>query len=151
MKKSFVLVKYRFYPSFMYHRLDLWLKKMSLSGWHIVNCGFVTFYFEKGSCKEREYFTYAEPLINEAQFSILLRHPNLENKYGVKKSKSKINSNEKKFHNIIEIDTKKIERESKAYLTLIKDRNRLCLKAFLRGLIAFLLGAIIAAFATETG
>ena len=50
--------KFRLYPSFAYKRLDKWLNKMSLSGWHLVDSNLVSFLFEYGTPQNKVYFTY---------------------------------------------------------------------------------------------
>ena len=101
--------KYRIYPICMYSRLDRWLKKMSLLGWHIVHSGLFSFLFEKGEPAEKEYFTYYTTAPYDAKYSILSRYPFLEKTYGVKKKKSKINSNESKIYLTVEVDLKRID------------------------------------------
>lgn len=121
--------KFRIYLPFVYNRLDKWLKSMSLKGWHIVHCGLFYFLFEKGKPTEKEYFTYTNT--QEGKYSISLMYPLLEKTYGVKKKKSKINSNEAKAHTIIEIDLKKVDvKNDIGYKELINDRNRLYRKYF---------------------
>lgn len=133
--------KYRFYPNFMYSSLDKWLKKMSLSGFHIVHCSLFTYWFEIGTPIEKEYFTYGDP-INEGKYSIALRYPLIEKTFGINKKLSKINNNKLKAHNIIEIDLQKIDAKTDIrYNELIKDRNRLYLSFFLRNMF-FILVAI---------
>ena len=120
--------KIRFYPSFFYAHLDRWLKKMSRSGWHIVHCGRFTFLFEKGKPAEKEYFTYGSGLHSEKDgyYSIELRYPFLKKTYGVKKKYSKINANEAKALNIVEIDLKRIDITTNiGYLEMVHDRNHL--------------------------
>lgn len=116
---------YRFYPQFMYHRLDKWLKQMSAKGWHIVHCGIFYFLFEKGVPLQKEYFTYSvdAPLRSEGRFSISMRYPFLKSHFGVKKKKSKINSNSNKAYQIVEIDVNKVADYE--YAELKEDRNRL--------------------------
>ena len=126
--------KYRIYPSFLYGCLDKWLKKMSSNGLHIVYCGFLCFWFEKGFPEEREYFTYGLST-QEGRYSISLRYPLLEKQYGLKKKRSSINSNRTKSYQIIEIDTSKIDS---GYIELINDRNDLYMRYFLRNLIIVL-------------
>ena len=94
--------KIRIYPAFLYRYLDRWLKEMSLNGWHIVDCGWFWFLFEKGKAEEREYFTYGLNA-REGKYSISLRYPLLEQTYGAKKKKSKINANKTKSYNIVEM------------------------------------------------
>ena len=126
--------KFRIYPAFLYGRLDKWLKRMSLKGLHVVDCGFFTFLFQEGAPEEKEYFTYGLTS-QEGEYNLSLRHPFLEKIYGVKKKKSIINSNEKKSYEIVEIDTKRIDvKNDTGYKELVKDRNRLYLKHFLRTL-----------------
>ena len=62
-------------------------------------------------------------------------YPFLEKTFGVKAKKSKINSNRKKYCQIVEIDLNKtdVERDV-AYKELIRDRNRLYMKYFIRNL-----------------
>ena len=129
-KNKQYVMKIRFYPPLLYGRLDKWLKNMSLKGLHIVHCGIFYFLFEKGEPKEKEYFTYT--YFHRGEFCISLRHPFLEKIYGVKLKKSRLNSNRRKTHNIVEIDTKRIDIQNNVgYKELVRDRNQLILKHFL--------------------
>jgi len=137
---------FRLYPSFLCKYLDRWLKRMSLSGWHIVHCGLVFFWFEKGEPAEKEYFTYCDMTGNDGAYSLCLRHPFLEETYGVKPQKSKINRNERKTRNIVEIDLNRIDIQNDVgYRELVDDRNRLHLKYFFMwvSLLVFLLGLLL--------
>lgn len=124
--------KFRFYPSFLYCRLDKWLKKMSATGWHVVHCGIFFFWFEEGEPGIKEYFTYGLST-QEGKYDINLRHPFLEKTYGVEPKKSKINANRSKTLQIVEIDTAKIDvNNNVGYKELISDRNSLYLKYFIK-------------------
>ena len=137
------LKRVRIYPSFMYGRLDKWLKEMSLSGWHIVHAGLFTFIFEKGEPCVKEYFTYGL-VTQEGEYSISLRYPFLEKTYGVKEKKSKINSNKAKTHSIVEIDLERINpKENAGYKELVADRNRLYLRYFIRNAFAILVPVVV--------
>ena len=137
-KKSF-----RIYPSFLYNKLDKWLKKQSLRGWHIVHCGIFFFMFENGIPMAQEYFTYGLSTL-EGKYSISLRHPFLEKRYGVRKDKSKINSNEKKTYQIVEIDLNRIDvKNDIGYKELLNDRNRLYSRYFLRNFCVILASVIV--------
>lgn len=128
-KKKKYIRKFRVYPAFLYKRLDKWLKKMSSKGLHVVDCRFFTFIFEKGEPKEKEYFTYGDA-IREGKYSLSMRHPFLEKRYG--SEKSKINKSRRRTHRIIEIDTKKIDiKNDVGYKELISDRNKLYLRYFI--------------------
>ena len=130
--------KFRIYPAFLYHRLDKWLKKMSINGLHIVDCGLFSFLFESGEKSEKEYFTYGLSS-QEGKYNIQLRYPNLEEVFGLKKEKSKINSSKSKGYQIVEIDTERIDvKNDVSYIELINDRNRLYLRYFIRNLGVFL-------------
>ena len=143
-KKKQYLRKFRIYPEFLYFRLDKWLKSMSLKGWHIVHCGMFFFTFEKGEPKNKEYFTYGVPPKGEGKYSISLRYPMLEKTYGVNRKKSKINANEKKTHNIVEIDLNKIDVEHNVgYREMISDRNKLHIRFFLKITSAIAICALI--------
>lgn len=150
LKKTFVkeknkqyLKKFRIYPAILYNRLDKWLKRMSLKGWRLVRCGIFSFLFENSDIKEREYFTYDDPK-KEAKYSLSSRHPFLEEKYGIKKKKSKINAQERKPYLIVEIDTDKIDIENDiGYKELLADRKRLSLKYFLRNVGLFVLAVAL--------
>ena len=133
--------KIRFYPSFMYSKLDKWLNKMSLSGWHLVDSNLVSFLFEQGNPKNKIYFTYeAGRGRNDAgKYSIPLRYPFLYKTYGVKSKYSKLNKNRRKTYLTVEIDTQKIDIENDVgYKELISDRNRLYRKLAIRNAIIFL-------------
>lgn len=137
------LKKWRFYPTFMYSHLDKWLNNMSREGWHIVHCNAICFLFEKGAPEEKEYFTYGLST-QEGKYNLSLIHHNIEKTYGVKKHKSKINSNENKIYQIVEIDQNKIDIQNDVgYKELVSDRNRLYLQYFLRNTAVFLLAVLI--------
>ena len=76
-----------------------------------------------------------------------LQYPLLEKTYGVSKKKSKINANESKTLNIVEIDTDKIDIQTDVgYKELISDRNRLYRRYFIKHLLvvlALLIGAFL--------
>lgn len=130
------VVKFRYYPSFCYRCLDKWLKKMSLQGLHIVHCGVFTFVFEEGKPELREYFTYGLST-QDGRYSVTLQYPFLEEKYGVKKAKSIINSNDSKKYQIVEIDITRIDIENDVgYKEMINDRDRLYMHYFLKVAIA---------------
>lgn len=136
-KKQYIK-KHRFYLSFFYPRLDKWLKRMSLCGFHIVHCGLFTFWFEVGVSLQKEYFTFSE-VLNEGKYSILLRHPCFQEKYGVTKNKSTINANRSKAYQIVEIDLEKINVESDVgYKELVRDRNVICRQYGLRNICLLL-------------
>lgn len=134
--------RYCFVPSFLYPQLDKWLEKMSSQGWHIVDCNLFSFTFEKGKPLKKIYFTFSLGTFhrNEGYFDILLRYPTLETTYGVKRKLSKINANEAKAYQIIEIDTARIDVESNmGYRELMKDRNKLYVLKAVRNAGALLL------------
>lgn len=136
---------FRIYPVFLYHRLDRWLKLMSEKGWHIAHCSLFFFFFEKGQPSTKEYFTYGLST-QEGKYSISLRHPFLEKKYGLEKNKSIINANKAKSYQIVEIDTEKIDViNDVGYRELVKDRNRLYLIYSIRNLCIVLFCAILCA------
>ncbi len=142
-KNKRYLKKFRIYPAFLYNRLDKWLKSMSLKGWRLVRCGIFSFLFESSEIKEREYFTY-DATKREGKYSLSMRHPFLEEKYGIKKKKSKINAQERKPYLIVEIDTQKIDIQNDVgYKELLADRKRLSLLYFLRNVGLFILSVII--------
>ena len=128
------LKKIRFYPIFMYNKLDNWLSKMSLNGWHIVHCGYFVFYFEHGNPMKKKYFTYSE-FTQEVKYSLTLQHPFFKKRYGLNSSRSKINSNESKKYQILEIDLKKVDGQNDAAFTeLVNDRNHLYRRYFFRNI-----------------
>ena len=132
--------KFRIYPSFMYHRLDKWLNKMSHKGFHLVDSNLISFLFEQGPKKDIVYFTYTAGGFrnDDGNYSIPLRYPFLIQTYGVKKKYSKLNRNEAKSYLTIEIDTQKIDIENDVgYKELIGDRNRLYRKLAIRNTIIF--------------
>lgn len=133
--------KYRYYPDCCFFALDTWLKRMSRNGYHLVDYGIITYVFEKGKPKDREYFTYSCDRIGEGKYSIRLRYPNLDKTYGVKRKKSKLNqANVSKGVTVLEIDTNRISTEDDiGYKELIKDRNRLYLIRAIRNAVVVLL------------
>ena len=138
--------KLRIYPSFAYNRLDKWLNKMSLSGWHLVDSNPVSFLFEYGEPCNKTYFTYDAGwgLNGAGNYSIPLRYPFLERTYGVKPKYSKLNKNKSKAYLTVEIDTKRIDIKSNVgYNELVSDRNRIYPKLAIRNTLAFLLCIII--------
>ncbi len=139
-KKKYIR-KFRIYPSFMYHRLDKWLNKMSLLGWHLVDSNLVSFLFEQGNPENKIYFTYeTDGARNDAgKYSIPLRYQFLDKTYGVKSKYSKLNKNRRKAYLTVEIDTRKIDIENDiGYKELICDRNRLYRKLAIRNAIILL-------------
>ena len=146
--------KFRIYPSFMYHRLDKWLNKMSLKGFHLVDSNLISFLFEQGPKKDIVYFTYtAGGFRNDAgKYSIPLRYPFLEKTYGMKPKYSKLNKNQSKTYLTVEIDTQKIDVESNiGYKELVNDRNRLYNKLAIRNaLIVFLTALLCVVFVILT-
>ena len=133
--------KFRFYPSFLYNKLDKWLNQMSLLGWHLVDSNPFSFLFEQGDPENKIYFTYeAGGTRNDAgKYSIPLRYPFLDKTYGVKSNHSKLNKNRRKTYLTVEIDTKKIDiKNDVGYKELINDRNRLYRTLAIRNAILFL-------------
>ena len=144
-KKKYIR-KFRIYPSFMYHRLDKWLNKMSLKGFHLVDSNLISFLFEKGNPKDIVYFTYEVGGFrnDDGKYSIPLRYPFLIQTYGVKKKCSKLNRNEAKSYLTIEIDTQKIDIENDlGYKELISNRDKLYRKLAIRNAIIFLVIILI--------
>ena len=132
--------KFRIYPSFMYHRLDKWLSKMSLLGWHLVDSNLISFLFEQGPPRKSVYFTYvvSSGRKDSGKYDITLRHPFIDKTYGVKNKYSKLNSNKSKSYLTLEIDTEKIDIENdESYSELISDRNSLNKKLAIRNFILF--------------
>ncbi len=138
--------KIRFYPAFMYSKLDKWLNKMSLSGWHLVDSNIISFLFEQGEPKNKIYFTYNSGWArnDSGEYSIPLRYPFLEKTYGVKAKYSKLNKNKNKLYSTVEIDTDKIDIENDVgYKELISDRDELYTKLAIRSVVAFLVIILI--------
>ena len=138
--------KFRIYPSFLYNRLDRWLNKMSLSGWHLVDSNPISFLFESGEPENKVYFTYnAGWGLNDAgKYSIPLRYPFLEKTYGARAKYSKLNKNQSKTYLTVEIDTQKIDIENDiGYKELVNDRNKLYGMLALRNAIILLITALL--------
>ena len=137
--------KFRLYPSFAYKRLDKWLNKMSLSGWHLVDSNLVSFLFEYGTPQNKVYFTYDAGwgLNDVGKYSIPLRYPFLDKTYGVKPKYSKLNSNQAKTYLTLEIDTQKVDTQNDVgYKELLMDRDMLYSKLAIRNALVLLLVAI---------
>ena len=142
------LRKFRLYPSFLYNRLDKWLNKMSLLGWHLVDSNMFSFLFERGEPQNKIYFTYdvGWGLNDAGKYSIPLRYPFLEKTYGVKAKYSKLNKNRSKSYLTLEIDTLKIDVENDiGFRELVSDRNKLYKKLAIRNVLIFLLVILLCA------
>lgn len=133
--------KFRFYPSFLYNKLDKWLNQMSLSGWHLIDSNPISFLFEQGDPENKIYFTYeaGSTRNDDGKYSIPLRYPLLDKTYGVKNKYSKLNKNRKKSYLTVEIDTQKIDiNNDVGYKELVNDRNRLYRNLAIRNAIILL-------------
>ena len=117
--------KYRFYPAFLDHRLDVWLKSMSAKGWHFVHQGLLFFYFEKGTPEDRVYFSTNGGIATISLYKGLRRKFPDWRKY--EKKKSKLNHNFKNTCRTIEVDVQKIDSE---YEKLVAYRNHICLREY---------------------
>ena len=133
--------KFRFYPSFLYNKLDKWLNQMSLSGWHLIDSNPISFLFEQGEPENKIYFTYEAggTRNDDGKYSIPLRYPLLDKTYGVKSKYSKLNKNRKKSYLTVEIDTRKIDiNNDVGYKELVNDRDRLYRNLAIRNAIILL-------------
>lgn len=137
--------KIRICPYFLYSYLDQWLQLMSSRGWHIVHCSMFVFWFEKGERAQKEYFTYGLAT-QEGKYNLSLRYPTLEKTYGLEKKKSKINSDDTKAHQIIEIDRNRIDVQNNIhYRELVYDRNHLYWRHFIRNVSIIIFSIIVIA------
>lgn len=77
MKK---IIKYKFYPSFRYHKLELWLKEMSEQGFCLIDYGFLKYVFKESEFSSRIYFVFNCGGVHKdaGKYSILLKYPLLE-------------------------------------------------------------------------
>ena len=132
MKNKNIVKKFRYYPMWLYSKLDNWLNKMSLQGYHLIDYNSFCYTFEKGDPKNTEYFSceWGGFRNDDGYYNVLLRHPFAEEVYG--KKKSKLTKNRKhKMHSflIMEINKEKISGEIEiGYKELISDRNKYHLK-----------------------
>lgn len=129
------LIRMRIYPAFLFFLMENWLKKMSLQGWHLVDCKMYMFYcFERSEPKEKEYFAWTPTHTGDGFYSITLRYPLLVKTYGIKSKRSKLNMNSEKKHlNLIEVDLEK--NDIRDVHALKSERNRLYFRRFIRDLL----------------
>ena len=142
--------KYRYFPVFMYDKLDIWLSKMSLSGWHIVDSKAFSFVFEAGTPADKRYFSYSTSEHKKYPFKYVLsdKYPFFDSFYGVKNNKSKINKNETKNIHTVEIDTERIDTECDAgYKEIFDFRRKLSKFNAIYSLTIFLLLISLLSFA----
>lgn len=144
-----VVKKIRFFPKCLFFLRDRWLKKMSKKGWHLIDYGIFVYIFENGVPSDKEYFSYTCERVGDGKYSIPLRYPLLDETFGVKKKKSKLNKNsilKSKANTIIEVDTHKIDIENDiGYKELRHDRNKLYFLITIRN-IAIILALIVFLF-----
>ncbi|MBO5022908.1 MAG: DUF2812 domain-containing protein [Clostridia bacterium] len=131
------MIKYKFFPSHKYDKLDAWLNDMSKNGWRLINYGFLKYEFQRSNNAERTYFTYNLGGFrnDDGYYSIGLRYPRLKEQYGLAPRYSFLNKNIRdKFFSkiIIELDAKKID---KGFSYIVDERNRLYRKQFLMNFI----------------
>ena len=139
----------KIYPSFCYNKLELWLKNMSLKGWHLTQRKLGMFYyFEKGLPVEKEYFVWDATDVGEGQYSIGMRYSFLIK--SLKKKDSKLNDNStKKNDTIIEVDSNKIEELS--FTELKKERNELYKNRFIKRFVIIAVVLVIIALSLMIG
>lgn len=135
------IIKYRFYPSYRYNKLELWLKDMSNSGWMLVNYGFFKYEFQKCNNIERIYFVYNYGGFrnDDGQYSIMLRYPRLKEQYGVSAHRSLLNKNNRSrffYKTIIELDPQKVDN---SFYEIVDERNKLYIKQLIMNVIYILL------------
>lgn len=137
--------KIRFYPECFLFMLDVWLKRMSQDGYHLVDHGIITYIFEKGIPENREYFTYSSDRTGEGKYSISLRYPDLKKTYGKNRKKSKLNkANNSKGNIVLEIDTDRISlADNIGYKELVHDRNRLYFFRTVRNIVVIMLMLLV--------
>jgi len=135
------IIKYRWYPSYRYNKLELWLKDMSDSGWMLVNYGSLKYEFKKCNNVERIYFAYnCGGFRNEdGQYSVMLRYPLLKEQYGISTRRSLLNKNNRSrffYKTIIELDPQKVDD---GFYEIIDQRNKLYIKQLIMNVIYMLL------------
>lgn len=129
------ITRYRIYLPVTYSCLEVWLKKMSLNGAHLIRYNAIKYTFELGNPMERTYFAYqcgGSPHRGEGFFNISLRYPLLFQEIGMPKKRSHLNNGLKNAYAtkmIIEVDAKRLYQK---YMDLVAERNRLYLLKFLR-------------------
>lgn len=136
MKK---IMRYKFYPSFRYRKLELWLKEMSEKGFYLIDYGFLKYVFKESEISSRIYFVFNCGGVHkdEGKYSILLKYPLLKKEYGLSSHRSFLNKNMRnkiKHKNIVEIDPTKL---NDGFYELITERNKLYLKRTIKNIIAF--------------
>lgn len=135
------IIKYRFYLSYRYNKLELWLKDMSDSGWMLINYGFLKYEFQKCNNIERIYFVYncGGFRNDDGQYSIMLRYPRLKEQYGVSARRSLLNKNNRSrffYKTIIELDPQKVDN---SFYEIVDERNKLYIKQLIMNVIYILL------------
>lgn len=149
MKRK-TIKKYRFYPSFLFFRLDRWLKKMSAKGWHLIEYGSISFTFEEGEPCDKEYFTYhygGGVQKGGDKYCLPTMHPFINKVYGIHRKRSRLNK-ETSCHSapyvIIEIDQDRIDVKADiGYLELRRERIWLAALDHLRFFPIILIGLLV--------
>ena len=135
---------FRFYPFFLLKHQDEWLKKMSCSGFHLVDYGLFRYTFELGLPEEKHYFSYALLDHNNGYYNFSMRYPVLRKTLGVPMWRSKLNLNNRKARVIIEVSPDIMNSARvQEYYDLVKERDDLYIRYAIRTAIVVAFGGVV--------
>lgn len=129
---------FRFYPFILLKHQDEWLRKMSCSGFHLVDYGLFRYTFAIGQPEEKHYFSYVLLDNNNGYYNFSMRYPMLRQTFGVPMWRSKLNLNNRKARVIIEMSPDIVNSDRvQEYYDLVKERDKLYIRYAIKTAVFF--------------